>query len=204
MDDPSPADLRPAWFASFLADRGTRKPSPHTLKAYGQDFDAIAAVIAGDPDTIVRMPLSDISTESMRVAFAQYAETHSAASILRCWSTWNVLCTYLFTSELITANPMPQVGRPRAPKSLPKSLPDNAVVSLLSTLSAEPEQRRSDWVERDRAIILTALLAGLRADELVRADVGDIRPTEDGAVLQVTGKGGKDRRIPVEAPLVAV
>jgi integrase len=54
-------------------------------------------------------------------------------------------------------------------------------------------------VERDRARILTAVLAGLRADELLRANVGDIRPTEDGAVLQVQGKVGKDRRIPVEA-----
>jgi hypothetical protein len=29
---------RPEWFAAFLADRGTRKPSAHTLKAYRQDF----------------------------------------------------------------------------------------------------------------------------------------------------------------------
>ena len=39
--------LRPQWFAPFLADRGTRKPSPHTMKAYRQDFDAIAALIVG-------------------------------------------------------------------------------------------------------------------------------------------------------------
>jgi hypothetical protein len=31
---------RPEWFAAFLADRGTRKPSADTLKAYRQDFDA--------------------------------------------------------------------------------------------------------------------------------------------------------------------
>ena len=41
---------RPQWFAAFLADRGTRKPSAHTLKAYRQDFDAIAALIAGGED----------------------------------------------------------------------------------------------------------------------------------------------------------
>jgi site-specific recombinase XerC len=75
------------------------------LKAYVQDFDAIAAVIIVHPDAVARMPLREISTESMRVAFAQYAESHSAASILRCWSTWKVLCTYLFISELIAANP---------------------------------------------------------------------------------------------------
>ena len=38
---------RPEWFAAFLADRGTRKPSAHTLKAYRQDFDAIATLFAG-------------------------------------------------------------------------------------------------------------------------------------------------------------
>ena len=38
---------RPEWFAAFLADRGTRKPSAHTIKAYRQDFDAIATLIAG-------------------------------------------------------------------------------------------------------------------------------------------------------------
>ena len=28
----------PQWFARFLADRQTRKPSAHTMKAYQQDF----------------------------------------------------------------------------------------------------------------------------------------------------------------------
>jgi integrase/recombinase XerC len=55
--------------------------------------------------------LSEITTESMRTAFASYAAIHEASSIRRCWSTWNVLCTYLFTCELIAANPMPQIGR---------------------------------------------------------------------------------------------
>jgi site-specific recombinase XerD len=115
-----------------------------------------------------------------------------------------VLCTYLFTSELIAANPMAQVGRPRVPKALPKALPANTVSALLTTLSAEPNQRRSDWVERDRALILTSLLAGLRSDELIRANVGDIRPAAEGAVIQVRGKGGKDRRIPIEATMLQV
>lgn len=38
----------------------------------------------------------------------------------------------------------------------------------------------------------------------MRANIGDLRRTEDGAVLQVRGKGDKDRRIPVEAVLVHV
>src|SRR6478735_9579995 len=97
---------RPEWFAAFLADRGTRKPSAHTLKAYRQDFDAIATLVAGDADGVSQMSLGDITTDSLRTAFAQYAETHEAAPIQRCWSTWNVLCTFLYTAEVIGCNPM--------------------------------------------------------------------------------------------------
>jgi site-specific recombinase XerC len=142
---------QPDWFAAFLADRGTRKPSLHTMKAYRQDFDAIANLVAGDPVAVARMPLGDISTDSMRTAFSLYAETHEAASIQRCWSTWNVLCTFLYTSELVAANPMPLVGRPKLPKTLPKALPTGSVAALLATVNADPQpRRRSDWVERDR------------------------------------------------------
>ena len=66
---------RPEWFAAFLADRGTRKPSAHTLKAYRQDFDAIATVIAGGED-LSWMALGAITVESMRAAFARYAQSH--------------------------------------------------------------------------------------------------------------------------------
>jgi hypothetical protein len=38
---------------------------------------------------------------SLGAAFAVYAETHSSASIRRFWSTWNTLCTFLYTAELL-------------------------------------------------------------------------------------------------------
>jgi integrase len=45
----------------------------------------------------------------------------------------------------------------------------------------------------------------LRADELRRADVGDIRTGTDGAaVIHVRGKGCKDRAVPIETDLLSV
>jgi integrase/recombinase XerC len=201
---PAEPDPFPAWFAQFLDDRQTRKPSAHTMKAYRQDFVAIATLVTdGDPAALT---VADITKGSMRAAFAGYARDHEAASIRRCWSTWNVLCTFLYTGEQLAANPMQLVGRPKLARSLPKALPRPAVEALLETVARDrTSTRQTDWAERDLALILTSLLAGLRAEELQQADVGDIRTTQEGAaVINVTGKGGKDRSVPIEAELLGV
>jgi integrase/recombinase XerC len=114
-----------------------------------------------------------------------------------------VLCDFLYTNELIPANPMPFVGRPKAAKTLPRALPQSPVGALLEAVDRDHEsQRRTDWPQRDLALILTGLLAGLRADELRRANIGDIRTsTGSGAIIHVRGKGSKDRTVPIEADL---
>lgn len=88
----------------------------------------------------------------MRTAFAAYARDHEAASIRRCRSTWNVLCTFLYTSDQLAANPMQLVGRPKLAKALPKALPRTAVEALVSTVAqdrscsaAKPLGRKEIW-----------------------------------------------------------
>ena len=151
-DASEPADTEsfPHWFTQFLNDRQSRKPSAHTMKAYRQDFIAIATLMAvGNP---ARLTVTDITKDSMRQAFAAYARDHEAASIRRCWSTWNVLCTFLYTGEQLAANPMQLVGRPKLAKPLPKALPRTAVEALLAkpspktgTPHAEPNGLKGIW-----------------------------------------------------------
>jgi len=193
----------PDWFLAFLGDRAIRKPSPHTVKTYRQDFLAIAIQLVAAPDRVAHLPPDAITKAVMQAAFAAYADTHEAASIRRCWSNWNTLCDFLYAGEFITGNPMPLIGRPRVGKTLPKGLGAETISELLRVIDADRgSRRRADWAERDRAIVLMAVLTGLRADELVRVDVGDIRPTDEGGVVHVHGKGNKDRRIPVEQALI--
>ena len=133
-------DLFPEWFSQFLNDRQTRKPSAHTMKAYRQGFIAIATLVAGgDPS---RLAVTDITKDTMRNAFAAYARDHEAASIRRWWSTWNVLCTFLYTGERLVANPMQLVGQPRLAKPLPKALPRTAVEALLEAVTRLPRWGR--------------------------------------------------------------
>jgi integrase/recombinase XerC len=198
MDCVTPTGFWDSWPIGPFAS-----PPQHTTKAYRQDFAAIATELAGAPDRVVHLTPDAITRDAMQAAFAAYADTHEAASIRRCWSNWNTLCDFLYTGELITANPMQLIGRPRVARTLPKGLGVDTVSELLAVIDLDSgSRRRSDWAERDRAIVLTAVLAGLRAAELARADVGDIRPTDEGGVNHVHGKGNKDRRIPVEQALI--
>jgi integrase/recombinase XerC len=62
--------------------------------------------------------------------------------------------------------------------------PQQAVAALLEVVGRDRDStRRTDWPECDLAPILTGLLAGLRAEELRRADVGDIRTATDGGAV---------------------
>jgi len=74
------------WFLAFIADRAIRKPAGHTVKAYRQDFAAIATLLAGAPQRLQLLTPAAITRDAMQTAFAAYADTHEAASIRRCWS----------------------------------------------------------------------------------------------------------------------
>ncbi|MDG3010708.1 tyrosine-type recombinase/integrase [Rhodococcus sp. D2-41] len=196
-----------ACFGDFLIYRSTAKPSPHTLKAYRQDFDAIVANLASDTG----VPIEELTTEiiakdPLRSAFAGFARTHREASIRRCWSTWNALCEFLFSSDRIVANPMSAVQRPKMPKQVPKSFDSAAITRLMSSLREPDDANARAWQERDLAIVLTALLTGCRLAELTALNLGDLRDVDDSAQVKavtVHGKGNKQRVLTAEPALVA-
>lgn len=51
----------PGWFNDFLADRAMRAPSPHITKAYRQDFEAIAIMIAGTADAVAGLQVNEVT-----------------------------------------------------------------------------------------------------------------------------------------------
>lgn len=197
------------WFEEFLVYRSTAKPSPNTLRAYRQDYRIVAETLARTagvrPD---RLTPAVIDKGRMRTAFAEYADTRQPASIRRCWSTWNMLCDFLFAADAIVANPMSSVLRPKAPRTVPKAFHADSVERLVTTLQAPDDGARA-WPQRDLALILTGLLTGLRSAELIAIDLGDLRDSAgdsaaNAKVIHVHGKGNKQRVVTVEPVVVDV
>ncbi len=104
---------------------------------------------------------------------------------------------YDFAARLgaIGANPADRVKRPRLPEPAPKGLTPAQVRALLA---ATPDSATG---ARDRAIILTAVLTGLRREELVGLTKGGVIIADDGTPLyELRTKGGKIRRRELPAP----
>ena len=189
----------------FLTSRATRKPSAHTLAAYRRDLLTVASIVAEShtpPLPLTSLPLDALDARSLRAAFARFAAPRSPASIHRAWSTWNNFFTFLVAEGIVTGNPMPAVDKPRLPPHRPKPLRgERTPERLLAAVAREDRRQRDPWPERDVAVLGLALCTGLRSSELLALQVGSIAGRPGERRVQVQGKGGRGRTIPIEPEL---
>jgi integrase/recombinase XerC len=184
----------------YLAARATRKPSPHTLQAYRRDLSLVSAQIDADPVT-----LSNLSPRVLRGAFARFAADRSPASVARAWSSWNAFFTFLVTEQIVAGNPMSAVDKPRQPEHSPKPLRGEDTPEQLLAAVARPDERvRDPWPERDVVVLALALCAGLRLSELLALRIGSLVGRAGERRVEVSGKGGRPRTVPIEPELDAV
>jgi integrase/recombinase XerC len=182
----SAAGIVATWRA-HLADN--RRRSPHTVRAY----------VAAAERLVTAQGLSDwagvASIEAHRLRAhiaARRADGLGNASAARELSA---LRAFIIFAREQSGDPDPAAPRlrgPRLKKGLPRPVtPDEAVnlAELVEGLAAE------DWIgARDRAVLLLMYGAGLRIAEALSLTGRDMVL---GEVLQVTGKGGKQRIVPI-------
>ncbi|HEX5598248.1 MAG TPA: tyrosine-type recombinase/integrase [Micromonosporaceae bacterium] len=190
---------------AFLTARATRKPSPHTLQAYRRDLTSIARLVADDPAAplpLDALPVGALTPRVLRTAFARFAATRSPASIYRAWSTWNSFFTFLVADGIVAGNPMSAVDKPTVPQHPPKPLRgEETPEQLLTAVAAADHRQRHPWPERDLVVLALALCAGLRLSELLALRVGSLAGRRGERRIEVSGKGGRPRTIPIEPEL---
>jgi integrase/recombinase XerD len=163
------------WSEDGLADR--------TLEAYQRDLEALAGWLGLRGRHLRGARREDIS------AF-HGAQSVAVRSVARRQSAFRRYYAFLARTEPDFVDPTLLIERPKMPRSLPKALAEREIEGLLDA----PDTGTALGL-RDRAMLELMYASGLRVSELVELPLAALN-TRQG-VLRVTGKGGKDRLVPV-------
>jgi len=185
----SKADLLESWGVHL---RDGRRRSPHTVRAYLATADRMLEALA-----IERWPqVAALDGQALRRQLAlRRAEGLANSSAARELSALKGFVAFARsqTGEDATA---PRLRGPRTKKGLPRPVTPDEAVNLVDLVGGSAAE---DWIgERDRAVLLLMYGAGLRIAEALSLTGKDL-PL--GETLLVTGKGGKQRVVPL-IPLV--
>jgi len=180
-----------AW-RSWLADE--RRASPHTLDAYGRDMAGFLAFVAdhlGFPPGLE--DLEGLTAGDFRGWLARRAgDGLSRASTARAMSTVRGFFRFLDRRGHLHNPALAIVRTPRLAKSVPKAL---EVGDALETVQAVADFADAPWIARRDVAVLTLLYGcGLRIGEALSLNRGQA-PAGDSLI--VTGKGNKQRLVPV-------
>lgn len=175
------------WIERFIRHLETeRRLSVHTCKHYRRDLDALAAHL--HDHGIDAWDAAD--DEQLRSFCASgYRRGLSAPTLRRRLSAARSFYRYLLREKHVRRNPAVGVTAPRGSKRLPGNLDADRMARLLDIPGDGP------LVARDRAMLELFYSSGLRLAELTGLDLTDVDLAD--ATVHVTGKGNKDRIVPI-------
>lgn len=88
-------------------------------------------------------------------------------------------------------NPASQLHPPKIPKRLPKALSISNIDKFLQI------SRVDKFALRDKALLEILYATGARVSEIVNLKIDDLSDTENYTAVKLTGKGGKQRVVPI-------
>ena len=163
-----------------------RRMSANTLDAYRRDLDALQAWATqqGTDDP------ARLDTAQLRAFIAtEHRRGLSPKSLQRRLSACRSFFAWLLKHGRVDANPAAGIRAPKAPRKLPQVLDADEAMQLVEVPTDAPLGLR------DRALLELFYSSGLRLSELcaLRWNALDLV----GGFVQVTGKGNKQRIVPV-------
>lgn len=197
MSDEDPIEVyAEQWpVAAFLrVMRVERGASPQTLRAYRSDLRGVLEWLEGE-ELLARGP-GAVTHGDYRRWMASLFESCTASTMRRKLSTLRSFYKYLNKRGHCTANPAALLVMPKMRRSLSNFLNVDEAFALTDLDKGEEDPQKV----RNRAIWELLYGSGLRVSELAGLNLGDV-DLEKGWVF-VTGKGNKERQVPMTDPSV--
>lgn len=179
--------------------RVEKRLAQRTVTLYALHLQQLEADAAAVPVKLLQVQHAHVR----RWAAQLHSRGRSGRGIALVLSVWRGFFTWLGREGLVPTNPVHNVRAPKAAKALPKALGVDAAVQLASFQNPDADP----WLEaRDAAMTELLYSCGLRVGELTGLDVQASAAAEregrgwvdlQAAEVQVQGKGGKRRTVPV-------
>ncbi len=189
-----PPDLRAALTVFVHHLTIERDRSPHTVRAYASDIEALLRHLAGVGGT----QLHELDVRVMRAWLGTLAADGAArTSLARRAAAARAFTAWAFRTQRLRSDPGQLLGVPRARSALPGVLRQDQAAELMRVAAVGADDGSPVGL-RDRAVLEVLYASGLRVGELVALDIDDI--DHGRRTLRVLGKGRKQRTVPIGAP----
>lgn len=178
--------------------RVVKNASRLTLVSYRTDLEQYFHFLAqGHQVEVEDLNLNMIDHKSVREYLAQLQQQGLQRSTMaRKLAALRSFVRYLCRENILPSNPIAAVATPKQDKRLPNFLYPVEVTQLIDSPDASKPLGC-----RDRALLEMLYATGIRVSELCGLQISDVN-YQDGCV-KVTGKGGKDRIVPLGKPAAA-
>ena len=195
------------WLKSYRNYLRMRNYSPRTLDSYEQvikhfgyyvwlrrNTDVTKLVFYWKDFEKARLDTSvDVTPVIINdyLSFVSSLQTYKPKTFHRIISTLSSFYRYLYTQQIVTANPLTGVDRPRIKQQDIKYLKHNQVLRLIDSIEDS----------RDKLIVRTIYATGVRVSELCGMNLEDI--DFDEHTIKIRGKGDKTRLVFVDDDTLA-
>lgn len=171
-----------------------RRRSPNTVSSYRRDLEQFLGFLGVGEDDF---DPSAVTADDVREWIISLTGAGmKATSVNRMISAVNSFYAYLMRQGAVAKNPMLKISQLKTPSNLPTYIPESKMERIVGELAAGNESGESAFVsERNALMVLFLYCTGIRLAELISIDRDDF---DNGySRLVVTGKGDKERAIPV-------
>lgn len=181
-------ELQNSYFNFLAVEKGLSK---NTIAAYRRDlnkFDQYLALFNKSLQSIAAedLPLYLAWLRGLNNNYFSMGESSIARNIVAVRNFFDFLA-----KEHGFVNIASEIHPPKIPKRLPKALSLENIDSLLKV------SRVDKFAARDKALLELLYATGGRVSEIVNLKVDDLQRTENYTAVRLTGKGGKQRVVPV-------
>lgn len=181
-----------------------RALSPHTVRAYHGDVQSLLEYACRDG--VTEPGALDLMTLRGWLA-SQHRSGAARATLARRGAAARAFTSFAYRQGWLAADPGPQLGTPKARRTLPQVLRREEIDAVLADCAdralrdlAAGQRTQAALSMRDAAVLELLYASAIRVSELCDLDVGGL--DAERRTVRVLGKGRKERVVPVGIPAV--